>query len=74
MPDLVKRGLFYRPNGDQGAEEKYAAPGTLADDLPPHGMGRCGADCAMEGEHDWFLRDGVAEPGPEPAPRKRGGK
>jgi hypothetical protein len=68
MPDLMKRGLSYRPNGDLAAPEKYAPAGTSPSDLPPHGMGRCEADCQMQGEHDWFLtgNDPVVEIVPDP--------
>ena len=57
MPDLVKVGLNYRV----GEEEKRAEPGAMPTDLPSHGMGRCGADCQMEGEHDWLIRQGAVE-------------
>ena len=55
----VLRGLNFKRDG---AEVRHEPGETIAAaDAPKHGTGQCDAGCAMQGEHDWLLQDGVLE-------------
>ena len=64
----VLRGLNYidpkgKPDANGVRPYKRAEVGTVIDDAPAHGTGKCGASCQRPGSHTWMLEDdAVLEP------------